>query len=92
MKTLLEAIKQHPEEFISTCKSRARTTPNQTNRFNHLSLSVAIRLADWDAAASLLLEPDYRKPLEGVVFCLDMGYDYSIKSKIIELFEEGKLV
>lgn len=92
MKTLLEAIKQYPEEFISTCKARANTTPSQTNRFNHLSLSLAIKLEDWDSVSEILLESGYRKPLEGVVFCLNMDYDHSTKSEIIDLFNEGKLV
>jgi hypothetical protein len=92
MKTLLEAIKQYPEEFIDTCLHRADTTPSEYNKVNHSFMAHWVKMGMWGLVSDLLVDPLYRKPLEGVVFCLNMDYDYSIKSKIIELFEGGKLV
>lgn len=94
MKTLLEAIKKYPEQFISTCIARSETTPNQTNELNHLSMSVAIKLEAWNLVAELLVNPDYNNPLKGVLFCLPRYSDigHFVYQEIIELFEEGKLV
>lgn len=92
MKTLLEAIKQHPDTFIYTLQSRASTTPSESNKRNHMLLAAHISGDNWEGVSEIIQKPQYRSGLEGVVFCLNMDYDYSIKSKIIELFEEGKLV
>lgn len=91
MNTLLSAIKKYPREFTNTLMSRARTTPSDYNRTMHLALAAEITNQDWDAVIEILEEKPYRNGLEGVVFCLDLDYDFTEKSKIIKLFEEGKL-
>ncbi|AUR84763.1 hypothetical protein NVP1063O_096 [Vibrio phage 1.063.O._10N.261.45.C7] len=92
MNTLLKAIKQHPDAFIYTLQSRASTTPSESNKRNHMLLAAHIAGENWGGVSEIIQKPRYRSGLEGVVICLNMDYDYSIKSKIIELFEEGKLV
>jgi len=94
MNTLLEAIQKHPEAFISTLEARAMTTPSQQNKDNHTCLSVFIKYDNWDSVQQILLDYDYRKPLEGVVYCLSRysGIDNSVWNKIVNIYEEGKLV
>lgn len=92
MKSLLEAIKLHPDTFIYTLQSRASTTPSEHNKRNHMLLAAHIAGENWEGVAEIIQKPQYRSGLEGVVICLSLDDDYSIKSKIIELFEEGKLV
>lgn len=94
MNTILEAIQQYPEQFISTCRARANTTPSEENRTNHLVLSIAVNLEAWDQVEEILNIPSYRKPLEGVVFCLDTysEIDRHVWSQIVDLFKEGKVV
>lgn len=92
MNSILEAIKLYPQEFIDTLEARANTTPNETNRINHLALQHAIAVKDWQHVGEVILDPWYHKPLEGVVFCLNMDYDFSEKNKIINLFKEEKFV
>lgn len=92
MKTLLEAIKKHPQVFIDTCRARANTTPSVINKSNHLQIAIAIENSLWYHVERLLADCTYHKPLEGVVFCLKLDYDMSEKGKIIKLFENGDLV
>jgi hypothetical protein len=94
MKTLLEAIQQYPEQFISTCRARANTTPSSENRVNHQLMAIFIDDENWDKVSEILEADYYRKPLEGVVFCLDTysEIDNNAWEEIIDLFEEGKFV
>lgn len=92
MNTLLGAIKKYPKDFITAIYQRADTTPSEINRMTHETLAECITLEMWEEVENILTLNDYQKPLEGVVFCLNIGYDYDTKSKIIDLFEEGKLV
>ena len=43
MKTILEAIQTYPDQFISTCRARANTTPSSENKTNHLSVAMFIK-------------------------------------------------
>lgn len=90
MKTLLEAIQEHEATFIHTLQHRQFTSTS--NKEAHQKVIDAINLKDWDVVSECLLDPWYRKPLEGVVFCLKLDYDYSVKSEIIDLFNEGRFV
>ena len=94
MKTILEAIQQYPDQFIDTINARAATTPSEDNRFNHLIMSSLIREEDWYEVAPRLLHSSYRKPLKGVIFCLDTysEIDNTVWHEIVNLFEEGKIV
>ena len=67
---LMDVIKEHPESFIDTCHGRANTTPSMENRKNHLNLAFLIEKKEWEMAAHIITHPDYRKPLNGVVVCL----------------------
>ncbi|AUR89128.1 hypothetical protein NVP1121O_100 [Vibrio phage 1.121.O._10N.286.46.C4] len=93
MKTVLEAIKQYPQEFISTFKVRANTTPSKTNQANHLAASMAVESESWGALKNLLEEPCYRKPLEGVIYCLETysGIDTLIWGEIVDLYKVGAI-
>lgn len=77
MKTLLEAIQAYPERFMDTLARRADTTPNPINFENHLKLMAAIEEQDWDEVVRVISLPEYQKPLQGVVLCLNhFGFDY----------------
>ena len=94
MKTILEAIQQYPEQFISTCRARANTTPSEENKSNHLLMALNIASGDWSRVEHLLNHKGYCKPLEGVIFCLDTysEIDNIVWHEIVNLFEEGKIV
>ncbi len=94
MKTLLEAIQTYPEQFISTLEARADTTPCEDNKTNHLYLCCYISLNLWKEVEHLILKLEYRKPLEGVVFCLDRysDIDNNVWHQIVDLFNEEKFV
>jgi len=94
MKTLLEAIQQYPEPFISTLQARANTTPNPTNRSLHLTLADCIELHMWVEVEDIIQLQKYRKPLEGVVYCLDRysEIDNNVWHQIVDLFEQEKFV
>lgn len=58
-------------------------------------MSIAIKLQLWDEEVlQLLNEPFYRKPLEGVIFCLERysEMDKDVWFEITKLWEGGKLV
>lgn len=94
MDTLLEAIQAYPDQFISTCRARANTTPNAANETNHLFMAHWIKKEMWDFVADLLIDPFYRSPLEGVVFCLDRysEIDNTVWHQIVVLLNEEKFV
>lgn len=94
MKTIFEAIKKFPNQFKSTVCARFLSTPNITNAKNHNLLAMAIELEDWDSVKTILELDVYRKPLEGVVYCLETYSDIDNKDwlYIVELFEENKIV
>lgn len=94
MKSILEAIKLYPQEFIDTLEARANTTPNETNRINHLALQHAIVVEDWQHVEEVILDPWYHKPLGGVIFCLDRysDTDNTVWKEVVKLFKEGKIV
>lgn len=94
MNTLLEAIQEYPEQFISTCSARANTTPSVKNRVNHYFMEYYIKLGMWEGVTELLKDSSYRKPLEGVVYCLDSysEIDNNVWHQIVDLFNEGKIV
>ncbi|CAH9013479.1 conserved hypothetical protein [Vibrio phage 277E43-1] len=92
MKTLLEAIQKHPDTFIYTLQSRASTTPSESNKRNHMLLAAYISGQDWEGVGEILLNPQYRNALDGVVICLNMDYDFTEKNKIVSLFNEEKFV
>ena len=94
MITLLEAIQQYPEQFISTCRARANTTPSMENKGNHLLMALSIESGDLLQVEHLLNHAQYRKPLEGVVYCLDhySEIDNTVWHQIVDLFNEGKIV
>ena len=94
MKTLLEAIQAHPEQFISTIEARADTTPSEVNKTNHLFMAHWIKMEMWEFVGELLTDLMYRKPLEGVVFCLDRysDIDNNVWHLIVDLFNEEKFL
>ncbi len=94
MKTLLEAIQTYPEQFISTLEARADTTPCEANKTNHLFMAHWIKMEMWDCMEELLTDTMYRKPLEGVTFCLDRysDIDNNVWHQIVDLFNEEKFV
>lgn len=71
MKTILEYIKDNPIAFVGACEERSRTTPNQTNHKNHVLLAGAIKRTDWETVTAIINNPEYWKPLEGVVLVAD---------------------
>ena len=78
MNTLLEAIQAYPERFMDTLSRRADTTPNPINFENHLKLMAAIEEQDWVEVVRVSSLPEYQKPLQGVVLCLNRsGFDYN---------------
>ncbi|CAH9013595.1 conserved hypothetical protein [Vibrio phage 424E50-1] len=94
MKTLLEAIQTYPEQFISTLHARANTTPSAVNRMTHETLADSIELGLWENVIDIIQLQNYRKPLEGVVFCLDRysDIDNNVWHQIVDLFNEEKFV
>ncbi len=94
MKTLLEAIQAHPEQFISTLKARADIMSSATNRDIHLHMADMIMLGNWVTVGERLFDTDYGKPLEGVIFCLDKysDIDNNVWHQIVDLFNEGEFV
>lgn len=90
MKTLLEAIQNHRETFTHTLQHRQFTSVSNVEL--HQKMIDAVESEDWETVSECLVDPWYRKPLEGVVYCLKLEYDYTIKSEIIDLFNEGKFL
>lgn len=94
MNTIFEAIQKFPNQFKSTVCCRSKSTPSLTNAKNHNLLSMAIELEDWDSVKVILELDVYRKPLEGVVYCLETYSDIDSEDwlYIVGLFEENKIV
>lgn len=94
MKSILEAIKLYPQEFIDTLEARANTTPNEFNRDNHNVMITAIASKDWQQVQETITDSWYQKPLEGVIFCLDRysDIDNTVWKEVVKLFKEGKMV
>lgn len=94
MKTLLEAIQQYTDQFISTLQARANTTYSNTNKGLHLLMNTHIVHEDWDSVKGLLMDEWYHKPLKGVVYCLDTysEIEREVWFNIVELFENGDIV
>lgn len=93
MNTLLDAIKLYPAQFINTLNSRARTTPSEVNKSNHMLLALNIEAGHWDRVEHILNLPQYQQPLEGVVYCLSNYSDIEgeVWYNIVDLFKQGKL-
>lgn len=91
--SILEAIKAQPKHFILTCLARSRTTPNHVNRVNHLEMADAINTKNWKKVTDLLVSDVYRKPLDGVVYCLSYYSDIDSETHriIVDLFVNNKL-
>lgn len=91
MLTVLEAIKKYPDQFEITILARSRTTPSDQNRANHLALALAISYKAWDAVKSILDDPKYHRPLEGVIYCLNMHsiIDSAVHQVIIDMYSHG---
>ena len=94
MKTLLEAIQQYPDQFISTLQARANTSPNPINESVHLTLADCIDMRMWNEVVDIIQLQKYRKPLEGVIYCLDRysEIDNKVWHEIVDLFEQEKFV
>lgn len=94
MKTLLESIQQYPDQFISTLHARADTTPSEENKRNHILLAAYIAGRYWESVIAILQLITYRKPLEGVIFCLDRysEIDNNVWHQIVDLFNQEKFV
>ena len=91
MKTLLEAIQKHTDTFIYTLRDRQMTSLG--NKEAHQEMIDAITLEDWKGVSEKLTDVWYRKPLEGVVFCLRRwDIDQDEHFKIVDLLEEEKFV
>lgn len=93
MNTLLDAIKLYPAQFINTLKARAMTTPCEVNKSNHLLLALNIKTGHWERVEHILTLPEYRKPLDGVVYCLKRYSDIEgeVWYNIADLLKQGKL-
>lgn len=94
MKTLLEAIQQYPDQFISTLQARANTTHSETNKANHKMLSIFIKSESWHKVEDMIQQPVYLKPFNGVIYCLDRYSEIDNKAwhQIVDLFEQEKFV
>lgn len=66
MNTLLDAIKLYPQQFINTLNSRARTTPIEINKSNHMLLALNIEAGQWDRVEHILNLPQYLTPHIGI--------------------------
>lgn len=93
MLTVLDAIKQYPQHFQLACLGRAGTTPSDVNRENHIDLAGGIEVKAWDVVKTILDNPEYRKPLEGVIYCLGnySSIDNSIHHVIVDMFNQGHI-
>lgn len=93
MKSILEAIKKFPNEFMATASARSITTPSEINKRNHIALQQAIFKKDWDSVKEIITEPTYYNALNGVVYCL--GHYSSIgmvdQHTICELMDNNNL-
>lgn len=88
MMQLIVSIKQFPARYIHTIRSRSYTTPNATNRMNHLLLISAIENEQWEQVHVILSTPSYKRPLHGVLCCLNfLDYDESFTPEY-----HGKLI
>lgn len=95
METLLDLIKEFPEEIIRSANGRAGTTPSPKNHRNHIMLISYIETEDWDAVSELIQSKEYHKPLDGVVICCQ-SYNPSMKFedhiRMCNAFDSGNLV
>ena len=94
MKTVLEAIKIYPEEFISTLDARSQTTPSRLKKGNHELMIELIKGEVWDVVSHLIQLPVYTKPFEGVIYCLERysNIDKELWCAIVDLYRDGKFV
>ncbi len=90
MNNLLDAIKKHRSLFISTISVRQSTSSG--NKDLHQWMKTYIQYRDWEGVAEVLRNPYYRKPLGGVVFCLNKYKDLTFEEfdQIVTFYEEGK--
>lgn len=94
MNSILDAIKQYPEAFIQTARSRANTSPSHMNRTNHIKLVNAIREQNWDEVSEIITNPYYYRAFEGVVHCLGLygGLEHDQLYPILMLHENGMII
>lgn len=89
MERLLEQVKKYPTDFQIAIAARSKTTPSEVNRANHIALYTHIGLEEWDEALAVMSKPEYRRPLEGVVYCLEAysGMDKQTWHEICNLLD-----
>ena len=92
--TILEAIKNNQAHFVSTCLARSKTTPSHVNLVNHLEMAEAINTKNWHKVEDLLISDEYKKPLEGVIYCLSRysGIDHETQHNIVDLLNNNQIV
>lgn len=94
MKSIEAAIKKFPQEFMTTIEARSQTTPNETNRLQHLAMYEAIGEENWDEVHEILCSRYSAGPLTGVVYCLETysGIENEAWHEICALFEADAIV
>ena len=84
MKELIELIKQHKEDFADSVVRRMNTST--ANKSRHVNVLGALYMDDWDLLEELLQDSWYRKPLDGVIIC--MNCDFEVKSLFITAYKK----
>jgi len=83
---LLQLIKQHPEVFYNSVLRRSETTPSNINRENHTRLYESVSVKDWIGVEAVITLPEYRSPLEGVIYCMET--DHEVIMDFLAAYEE----
>lgn len=83
---LLELIKQYPDEFYNSVMRRSITTPSQVNRDNHTRLYESVSVKDWVGVKSIITLPNYRKALEGVIYCMET--DHEVITEFLDAYKD----
>lgn len=80
---MIDLIFKHKEEFVDSCMNRRQSSVH--NKFLHTLMINAIADNDAEAVAEMLARPSYRKPLYGVVYCMDC--DFETKNLFVDMME-----
>ena len=82
-KKLTSEFKKHKVAFRACVECRMRTSV--FNKDLHELMLEYINNDDWTTVYELVASNVYRKPLEGVVYCIELDFDD--KEVIVNLFE-----
>lgn len=77
MNKLLELIKLHKDDFFQSVSNRMYSSVY--NKDKHSMVLSALVVDDYKLLEELLSDIQYRKPLEGVIYCMECEFEIECK-------------